>query len=250
MTALLAVRDLHVAYGKVEAVHGVSLDVDEGRIVTVIGPNGAGKTTLLARDHGLAAVARRRSRYDRRSDRDACRSSNAWPSGLCLVPETRELFAAMSVADNLELGAFPALAPRSHGRRHARRGLPALSAARGAPLAACGHAFGRRATDAGARTRADGQAEAADARRAEPRSRAADRARDLQHHRGAQGDAAYRSCWSSRTRARRCRLPITAMSWRPAKSSIEGTSCGACDRPARRGDVSRGEALHRTRRRP
>ena len=50
---LLEVRDLHVSYGKVEAVHGVSLDVDAGSIVTVIGPNGAGKSTLLAALMGL-----------------------------------------------------------------------------------------------------------------------------------------------------------------------------------------------------
>ena len=53
MTALLEVRDLHVAYGKVEALHGVTLTVGEGRIVTVIGPNGAGKTTLLGAIMGL-----------------------------------------------------------------------------------------------------------------------------------------------------------------------------------------------------
>ncbi|MET0202957.1 MAG: ATP-binding cassette domain-containing protein, partial [Casimicrobiaceae bacterium] len=53
MSALLEVRDLAVSYGKVEAVHRVSLDVGEGRIVTVIGPNGAGKTTLLAAIMGL-----------------------------------------------------------------------------------------------------------------------------------------------------------------------------------------------------
>ena len=53
MTALLAVRDLHVAYGKIEAVTGVSLDMQAGQIVTVIGPNGAGKTTLLAALMGL-----------------------------------------------------------------------------------------------------------------------------------------------------------------------------------------------------
>ena len=53
MSTMLEVRDLHVAYGKVEAVHGVSLAVDEGSIVTVIGPNGAGKTTLLGAVMGL-----------------------------------------------------------------------------------------------------------------------------------------------------------------------------------------------------
>ena len=53
MTALLSVTDLHVSYGKVEAVTGVSLEMQAGHIVTVIGPNGAGKTTLLAALMGL-----------------------------------------------------------------------------------------------------------------------------------------------------------------------------------------------------
>ena len=55
MTTLLEVRDLSVSYGKVEAVHKVSITVDEGTIVTVIGPNGAGKTTLLAAIMGTLA---------------------------------------------------------------------------------------------------------------------------------------------------------------------------------------------------
>ncbi len=53
MTALLTVKDLHVSYGKVEAVTGASLEMQTGQIVTVIGPNGAGKTTLLAALMGL-----------------------------------------------------------------------------------------------------------------------------------------------------------------------------------------------------
>jgi branched-chain amino acid transport system ATP-binding protein len=53
MTALLTVNDLHVSYGKIEAVTGVSLEMQAGQIVTVIGPNGAGKTTLLAALMGL-----------------------------------------------------------------------------------------------------------------------------------------------------------------------------------------------------
>ena len=53
MTILLSINDLHVSYGKVEAVSGVSLDMQAGHIVTVIGPNGAGKTTLLAALMGL-----------------------------------------------------------------------------------------------------------------------------------------------------------------------------------------------------
>jgi len=104
MSALLEVRDLHVAYGKVEAVHGVSLSVEAGRIVTVIGPNGAGKTTLLGAIMGLlpsrgeiayAGASVSRISVEQRVAR-----------GLCLVPEGRELFAAMSVADNLALGSF------------------------------------------------------------------------------------------------------------------------------------------------
>ncbi len=104
MTALLEIIDLHVAYGKVEAVHGVSLTVAEGSIVTVIGPNGAGKTTLLAAIMGLLPsrgdIVYAGARVNRASveERVARR--------LCLVPERRELFAAMTVADNLELGAF------------------------------------------------------------------------------------------------------------------------------------------------
>ena len=104
MAALLEVRDLHVAYGRVEAVHGVSLTVAAGSIVTVIGPNGAGKTTLLAAiiglrpSRGMIAYAGAEVEHMSVEQRVA--------RGLCLVPEQRELFAAMSVADNLELGAF------------------------------------------------------------------------------------------------------------------------------------------------
>ena len=102
--ALLDVRDLHVAYGKVEAVHGVSLKVAQGSIVAVIGPNGAGKTTLLAAVMGLLP-ARGNVFYD---DTDIGRAEveERVARGLSLVPERRELFAAMTVADNLELGAF------------------------------------------------------------------------------------------------------------------------------------------------
>jgi branched-chain amino acid transport system ATP-binding protein len=104
MSALLDVRDVHVAYGKVEAVHGVSLAVEEGRIVTVIGPNGAGKTTLLAAIMGLLPSRGAIAYAGQSVERVPVEQRVA--QGLCLVPEQRELFAAMSVADNLELGAF------------------------------------------------------------------------------------------------------------------------------------------------
>jgi len=104
MAALLDVKDLSVSYGKVEAVHKVSLTVSEGTIVTVIGPNGAGKTTLLAAIMGTLA-----SKGDIRYQGGAVGSLSVEErvgGGLVLVPEKRDLFASMTVADNLELGAF------------------------------------------------------------------------------------------------------------------------------------------------
>jgi branched-chain amino acid transport system ATP-binding protein len=104
MSTLLEVRNLRVAYGKVEAVQDISLTVEAGRIVTVIGPNGAGKTTLLGAIMGLLP-ARGEIRY-RGAPATALSVEQRVARGLVLVPERRELFAAMSVADNLELGAF------------------------------------------------------------------------------------------------------------------------------------------------
>jgi branched-chain amino acid transport system ATP-binding protein len=101
---LLEVRDLHVSHGKVEAVHGVSLDVDEGSIVTVIGPNGAGKSTLLAALMGLLP-SRGSVRYAGQ-DVATIPVESRVAAGLTLVPERRELFGELSVQDNLRLGAF------------------------------------------------------------------------------------------------------------------------------------------------
>jgi branched-chain amino acid transport system ATP-binding protein len=104
---LLEVRDLHVSYGKVEAVHGVSLDVDPGSIVTVIGPNGAGKSTLLAALIGLLP-SRGAVRYAGR-DIVGLSVESRVAAGLTLVPERRELFGELSVQDNLRLGAYQRL---------------------------------------------------------------------------------------------------------------------------------------------
>jgi branched-chain amino acid transport system ATP-binding protein len=104
VSALLEIRDLHVAYGKVEAVHGVSLAIRDGSIVTVIGPNGAGKTTLLGASMGL--LPSRGDIHYAGTSLAGIAVEQRVALGLCLVPERRELFAAMSVADNLQLGAF------------------------------------------------------------------------------------------------------------------------------------------------
>ncbi len=101
---VLEVKDLRVAYGKVEAMSQVSLTVPEGKIVTVIGPNWAGKTTTLSAIMGLLP-SQGQVAFDG--------SVEAVPEvermvvrGMNLVPEKRELFGSMSIEDNLLLGAF------------------------------------------------------------------------------------------------------------------------------------------------
>jgi len=101
---LLEVDALRVCYGKVEALHGVSVRVDEGSIVTVIGPNGAGKSTLLGAIMGLLPSTGR-VRYDG-AELGTTEIEARVARGICLVPERRELFGEMSVEDNLRLGAF------------------------------------------------------------------------------------------------------------------------------------------------
>jgi branched-chain amino acid transport system ATP-binding protein len=103
--AALKVSGLSVAYGKVEALHQASIEVGEGSIVTVIGPNGAGKTTMLNAVMGLMP-AKGTVQYDGADVSDEEVEARVG-RGMVLVPERRELFSEMTVADNLVLGAFP-----------------------------------------------------------------------------------------------------------------------------------------------
>ena len=104
MTALLSVTDAHVAYGKVEAVRSVSLEVGQNQIVTIVGANGAGKTTLLSAIIGILPLKGRVSFAGQ--DLSRLDIEDRVAMGLGLVPEHRELFVTMNVEDNLELGAF------------------------------------------------------------------------------------------------------------------------------------------------
>src|ERR1700760_1286769 len=104
MSALLSVADVHVSYGKVEAVPSVALDVAENEIVAIIGANGAGKTTLLNAVMGILPLKGRASFAGEDMARFDIEDRVGF--GLSLVPEHRELFATMNVEDNLQLGAF------------------------------------------------------------------------------------------------------------------------------------------------
>lgn len=107
-TPVLQVDGLHVAYGKVEALHGPSIAVGAGQIVTVIGPNGAGKSTMLNAIAGaLGANASTAGAVLLRGvDVGAYPVEGRVAAGMSLVPESRDLFTTMSVEDNLLLGSY------------------------------------------------------------------------------------------------------------------------------------------------
>ncbi len=102
---ILEVKDLSVNYGGVQALNKVSLEVQEGTLVTVIGANGAGKSSLL---NAIAGVVMQQSGQVLYESNDISKANpeDLAAKGITLVPERRELFASMSVKDNLELGAF------------------------------------------------------------------------------------------------------------------------------------------------
>jgi len=104
VTPMLSIENVCVSYDKVEAVRNVSLSVAEGQIVTVIGPNGAGKTTLLMAAMGLLRSSGRMTFQG--FDLSTVDVEGRVERGLCLVPEKRELFSELSVADNLLLGSY------------------------------------------------------------------------------------------------------------------------------------------------
>jgi branched-chain amino acid transport system ATP-binding protein len=101
---LLNVKDLHAGYGRAEVLHGLTITARAGKVITVIGPNGAGKSTLLNALMGVLP-ARGTIEYDG-SSVDLRSLEERVMLGMALVPETRALFATMSVEDNLLLGAY------------------------------------------------------------------------------------------------------------------------------------------------
>ena len=102
---MLRIENLHSGYGRIEALHNVSLDVSAGEVVALLGANGAGKTTLLRAISGVQPVTSGQIRFeDRRIERMPAHRRVLL--GIAQVPEGRQLFAPLSVEDNLKLGAW------------------------------------------------------------------------------------------------------------------------------------------------
>jgi branched-chain amino acid transport system ATP-binding protein len=105
MSALLSVSNLEVSYGNITALRGIDLEVQKGEIVTLIGANGAGKTTTLRTISGLLKPRTGEVHYDRRNI-TGTKPHTIAAMGVSHVPEGRGIFANLTVADNLELGAY------------------------------------------------------------------------------------------------------------------------------------------------
>lgn len=103
---MLHISNLHAAYGKVEVLHGISLEVAKGSVVALIGSNGAGKTTTMRAISGMIKPTSGQVRLGER-DITGMESHKIARAGLAHSPEGRRVFATMSVLDNLKLGAFP-----------------------------------------------------------------------------------------------------------------------------------------------
>ena len=105
MTALLEVEDLRVSYGKIEAVKGISFSVEAGQVVTLIGTNGAGKTTTLRTLSGLLKPSSGKILFDGKP-LNGVPAHKIVALGLAHSPEGRHIFPPLTIAENLQLGAF------------------------------------------------------------------------------------------------------------------------------------------------
>ena len=115
---MLEVEDLSAGYDRVTVLRGVSLTVGAGELVTVVGSNGAGKSTLLKVLAGLLSATEGRVRLEG-ADVTRTRAERRVRAGVALVPEGRRLFGPLTVAENLELGAYSVR--RSAGAESASR---------------------------------------------------------------------------------------------------------------------------------
>jgi branched-chain amino acid transport system ATP-binding protein len=105
---MLTIKNLSAGYGKVQVLHGISMDVQKGKVVTLIGSNGAGKTTTMRAVSGMIAPTGGEITLNSRRI-DGLEAYDIAKLGVAHSPEGRRVFATMSVTDNLMLGAFPRL---------------------------------------------------------------------------------------------------------------------------------------------
>jgi branched-chain amino acid transport system ATP-binding protein len=129
---LLELMDVHVNYGKVAALKGISLEVDQGEIVTLIGANGAGKTTTLKTVSGLRPVAHGTIRFDG-VDITKMAGHRRVQAGIGQAPEGRGIFPGMTVEENLLMGAYARTGDVSAELREAYRLFPVLDQRRRQP---------------------------------------------------------------------------------------------------------------------
>jgi branched-chain amino acid transport system ATP-binding protein len=102
---LLELEDVHVHYGKAEALRGISLGIEEGQVITLVGANGAGKTTTLRTISGLKKPTSGKIKYQGKRI-DGLDLHDIVRLGIAHVPEGRMVFATMTVEENLEMGAY------------------------------------------------------------------------------------------------------------------------------------------------
>ena len=120
-TPLLEVRDIVVHYGRIEALHGVSLVVRQGELVTLLGSNGAGKTTMMRAISGLRPLSSGSVWFEGR-DITRVKAHQRVIDGLIQAPEGRGVFPGMSVTENLEMGCYGRKFASSAERRSAWTG--------------------------------------------------------------------------------------------------------------------------------
>lgn len=101
--AILEIRNLFVSYGYIEALHGIDLDVEEGKITAILGSNGAGKTTMI---NSISGIVKYSGSITFEGEKLPTASNKVVRKGIVQVPEGRRIFAGLSVEENLRLGAF------------------------------------------------------------------------------------------------------------------------------------------------
>lgn len=107
---LLELENVAVAYGRIEALHGISLTVNEGEVVALIGANGAGKTTTMRAISGTRSLSEGKITFNG-EDISKLRADLRVVRGLCQSPEGRQIFPGMTVMENLDMGRTPGGTP-------------------------------------------------------------------------------------------------------------------------------------------